>query len=60
MWLLGILFRTSARSGWPHSLWPKGLFFIIHNYTVAVFRRNRRGCQVSLPVVVSHHVVAGI
>ena len=69
-------FRTSARSGWPHpvdpacsgqlcslspcSLWPKDLFITIHKYTVAVFRRTRRGSQISLQVVVSHHVVPGI
>jgi hypothetical protein len=34
--------------------------FIIHKYTVADFRRTRRGHQISLVVVVSHHVVAGI
>ena len=34
--------------------------FIICKYTVAVFRHTRRGCQISLRVVVSHHVVAGI
>jgi hypothetical protein len=64
MWLLEIEFRTSARSGQPCSmdlcsLWPKDLF-IINKYTVAVFRCTRRGHQISLRVVVSHHVVAGI
>jgi hypothetical protein len=34
--------------------------FIICKYTVAVFRYTRRGHQISLRVVVSHHVVAGI
>jgi hypothetical protein len=34
--------------------------FIICKYTVAVFRRTRRGHQISLQMVVSHHVVAGI
>jgi hypothetical protein len=29
-------------------------------YTVAVFRHSRRGSQISLWMVVSHHVVAGI
>jgi hypothetical protein len=29
-------------------------------YTVAVFRHTRRGHQISLQMVVSHHVVAGI
>jgi hypothetical protein len=35
------------------------LFFIC-KYTVAVFRHTRRGRQISLWIVVSHHVVAGI
>jgi len=33
--------------------------FIICKYTVVVFRYTRRGHQISLRVVVSHHVVAG-
>ena len=33
---------------------------IICKYTVAVFRHSRRGSQISLRMVVSHHVVAGI
>jgi hypothetical protein len=60
MWLLGIEFRTSAQSGWLRSLQSKDLFVIIHKYTVAVFRHTRRGRQISLQVVVSHHVVGGI
>jgi hypothetical protein len=44
----------------PCSLWPKDLFIIIHKYTVVFFRHTRRGHQISLWVVVSHHVVAGI
>jgi hypothetical protein len=38
------------------------LFFNLFNiceYTVAVFRHTRRGHQITLQVVVSHHVVAG-
>ena len=31
---------------------------IICKYTVAVFRHTRRGRQISLRIVVSHHVVA--
>ena len=31
-----------------------------YKFTVAVFRHTRRGHQISLWVVVSHHVVAGI
>jgi hypothetical protein len=34
--------------------------FIICKYTVAVFRHSRRGSQILLQMVVSHHVVAGI
>jgi hypothetical protein len=34
--------------------------FIICKYTVAVFRHSRRGRQIFLQMVVSHHVVAGI
>ena len=33
---------------------------IICKYTVAVLRHSRRGRQISLQMVVSHHVVAGI
>jgi hypothetical protein len=36
------------------------LFIIICKYTVAVFRHTRREHQISLWVVVSYHVVAGI
>jgi hypothetical protein len=36
----------------------KDLFYL-YEYTVAVFRHTRRGCQISLLMVVSHHVVAG-
>ena len=35
-------------------------FIIIHKFTVADFWHTRRGRQISLWVVVSHHVVAGI
>jgi hypothetical protein len=38
----------------------KDLFIILCKYTVAVFRHTRRGSQISLRMVVSHHVVAGI
>jgi hypothetical protein len=34
--------------------------FITCKYTVAVFRHSRRGRQILLQMVVSHHVVAGI
>ena len=72
LWLLGIEFLEpllalvgSAHSGElcslsPCLLWPKDFFIIIHEYTVADFRRTRRGRQISLQMVVRHHVVAGI
>jgi hypothetical protein len=69
MWLLGIeifvlgplltlvnSFQSHLLSPW--SLWPKDLFILIHKYTVAVFRRTRRGRQISVRVFVSYHVVA--
>jgi len=34
--------------------------FIIYKYTIAVFRHTRREHRISLQMVVSHHVVAGI
>jgi hypothetical protein len=34
--------------------------FIICKYTVVVCRHARRGSQILLQMVVSHHVVAGI
>jgi len=33
--------------------------FIIYKYTVAVFRHTKRGHQIPLQIVVSHHVGAG-
>jgi hypothetical protein len=37
------------------------IFLLLYvKYTVAVFRRTGRGRQISLWVVVNHHVVAGI
>ena len=35
----------------------KDLFIVICEYTVAVIRHSRRECQISLRMVVSHHVV---
>jgi hypothetical protein len=58
-----------CRPGIPACLWSLSFFFffflniylfIICKYTVVVFRYTRRGNQISLRVVVSHHVVAGI
>jgi uncharacterized membrane protein YkvI len=41
-------------------LFLKIYLLIICKYTVAVFRHSRRGSQILLLMVVSHHVVAGI
>jgi hypothetical protein len=71
MWLLGIEFRTSARSGQLCLLSPwltldqRFINYYIYLYiiiivTAAVFRHTRRWHQISLWVVVSYHVVAGI
>jgi hypothetical protein len=57
MWLLGI------DSLWPTPLalvGPTPAQMIIDEYTVAVFRHTRREHQISLWVVVSHHMSAGI
>jgi hypothetical protein len=43
-----------------YKIFFKDLCIIICKYTVAVFRHTRRGCQISLQMVVSHHVFAGI
>jgi hypothetical protein len=61
-WILGPLLSpvNSAHSSWPWLLRPKDLFIIINKYTVTVFRQNKRGHQISLPVIVSHHVIDGI
>jgi hypothetical protein len=63
--MLGIELRTSTHSGLPHSLQSTLLaqaqiFIIINRYNVVVFKCTRGGHQISLWVVVSHHVVAGI
>jgi hypothetical protein len=41
-----------------HAVFKIYLFYI-YEYTVAVFRHSRRGHQIPLQMVVSHHVVAG-
>jgi hypothetical protein len=59
--------QTHLLFSWVTNLHHSWLFFffkiylfITCKYTVAVFRHSRRGSQISLRVVVSHHVVAGI
>jgi hypothetical protein len=72
MWLLGIEFLgpllTLVNPTYSSQLcslsfcllWPTDLFIIIYKYIVADFGHIRKRCQISLRVVVSHHVVAGI
>jgi hypothetical protein len=59
MWLMETELRTSAHSG-PACSGPEIYLFIICKYTGVVFRHTFRGHQISLQMVVSHHVVAGI
>jgi hypothetical protein len=49
-----------ARAAGALFFFLKIYLFTICKYTVVVFRYTRRGHQISLRVVVSHHVVAGI
>ena len=70
MWFVGNwIFRTFACSSQPCSLRsaplvqsllaPAQRFIYYYTYTVAVFRHNRKERQISLWMVVSHHVVVG-
>jgi hypothetical protein len=64
VWVLGTEFGSSVRAAnfffFKIYFFLKIYLFIICKYTVVVFRHTRRGHQISLQVVVSHHVVAGI
>jgi hypothetical protein len=51
---------TDASRNFSVPFFFKDLFIIICKYTVSVFRHTRRGSQLSLGMVVSHHVVGGI
>jgi hypothetical protein len=56
----GWILLALPRVGIKELFFLKILFIIIIKYTVAVFRHTRRGHQISIQMVVSHHVVAGI
>ena len=43
----------------PFYFFKKNYLFYVYEYTVTVFRHTRRGHQIPLQVVGSHHVVAG-
>jgi hypothetical protein len=64
MWLLGIEFFSFLgpllSQVNPTCSVPKIYLLLYTKYTVAVFKHARRGRQISLQVVVIHHVVAGI
>jgi hypothetical protein len=52
------IFLSSQELKEAKKFFLKGLFYV-YKYTVAVFRHTRRGRQIPLQMVVSHHVVAG-
>jgi hypothetical protein len=63
---LTVLSMAEEKSGTQYSFFLSFLkiylfiyLFIICKYPVAAFRHTRRGRQISLQMVVSHHVVAG-
>ena len=45
---------------WVSVSFFKVYLLLVDKYTVAVFRHTKRGCQISLRMVVSYHMVAGI
>ena len=55
---------SSQTNGPPSVLWLSLLYFIylfyVYKYNIDLFRHTRKGHQIPLQVVVSHHVVAGI
>jgi len=58
-----LVYRVTSRTAkatYRSYFFLKIYLFIIHKYTVAVFRHTRRGHQISLQMVVSHHVATGI
>jgi hypothetical protein len=60
----GTLLSEEEISSHLHVYWLLFFFlirfiYLIYEYTVAVFRHTRRGHQILLHMVVSHHVVAG-
>jgi hypothetical protein len=60
VWCAHLHTRTNKRINVLTFFFLKIHLFIICKYTVAVFRQSRRGSQIFLWMVVSHHVVAGI
>jgi len=43
----------------PHSFFLKIYLFYVYVYTLTIFRHTRRGHQIQLQMVMSHHVVTG-
>jgi hypothetical protein len=63
--ILSVFFSCSV----PHILNKSGslaeprafrFIYFMYEYIIAVFRHTRKGRQIPLQMVVSHHVVAGI
>jgi hypothetical protein len=69
--ILSLLFASLSFPAWTLSSMYLTLFllfdfsflkiylFYLYEYTVAVFRHTRRGHQIPLQIVVSHHVIGG-
>jgi hypothetical protein len=55
----GVLGCSKSWSQLQVFVFVKDLFYL-YEYTVAFFTHSRRGHQISLWMVVSHHVVVGI
>jgi hypothetical protein len=53
------LYQKENRKNTIFPFFKKNLFYL-YEYTVAVFRHTRRGHQIPLQMVVSHHAVVGI
>jgi hypothetical protein len=52
--------QTVLLTSEPSLQFSCSIYFNVHEYAVTVFRHTRRGRWISLQMVVSHHVVAGI
>jgi hypothetical protein len=55
-----MMLGLKEKKAFKKKAFKKFLNLLYGKYTVAVFRYTRRGLQISLWVVVSYHVVAGI
>jgi hypothetical protein len=58
--ILGVGFKVSETHARPSLFLYLLYMYTLYECTVTVFRHTRRGHPISLQMVVSHHVVAGI